>query len=102
MAHRKAFSEKNNFATQLAKLGFEQIGDCTFVRDCIKIFRTNKSNSERLRYWEVQELCTGRVFYKSNHTREVIEYLEHTQFLGAGAFLQVRFRRDGKKLSDSK
>lgn len=89
MANRKLRCEKADFATRLEKLGFRQIGDCTFTRDRIKIFRTNKTNSERVRYWEVQEISTGRVFYKSNHTNEVIEYLSHTQFLTVGAFIQV-------------
>ena len=89
MANRKSKCEKADFSTQLERLGFRQIGDCTFTRDRIKIFRTNKTNSDRVRYWEVQEISTGRVFYKSNHTYEVIEYLSHTQFLTVGAFIQV-------------
>lgn len=89
MANRKMKSQKNDFASKLGRLGFTQIGDCTFTRDRIKIFRTNKTNSDRVRYWEVQEISTGRVFYKSNHTNEVLSFLEHTQFAVAGATLKI-------------
>lgn len=89
MANRKSRCEKTDFATKLEELGFMQIGDCTFIKNRIKIFRTNKTNSERVRYWEVQEISTSRVFYKSNHTSEIIEYLSHSQFLTAGAFINV-------------
>ena len=92
MAKRKPRHKKADFASRLERFGFSQIGDCTFVRDRIKIFRTNKTNSERVRYWQVQEISTGRVFYKSNHTGDVIEYLSHTQFLTAGATVSVIFR----------
>jgi len=87
--HRLAQCQKSNFASSLAKLGFKQFGDCTFIGITIKIFRTNKTNSDRVRYWEVQDISSGEVYYMSNHCDEVLSFLAQCAFFTDGATMQV-------------
>lgn len=89
MAHRKGRCEKTDFASNLERLGFIQRGDCTFYGETIKIFRTNKTRSERKRYWEIREIRTDRVFFRSNHTQEVLDFLQSSQLLLNGATFRV-------------
>lgn len=93
MANRKPYCQRNDFAAKLERMGFQQIGDATFVRGRIKIFRTNKTNSDRVRYWEIREISTDTIFYRSNHSQEVIDYLSCTQFLTSGATMAVKIER---------
>ena len=90
MAHRKANSEKTDFASQLIRLGFIQQGECTVCGATIKVFRTNKTHSEQKRYWQVEEIRTRKVLFKSGHCSEVLEYIRHSQFYINGATLTFR------------
>ena len=87
--HRKGKGEKKDFATELLKLGFNQVGDCTFFGTVVKIFRTNKTRSNELRYWLVKDNSTGKIFFKSNHCHEVLQFLRHSNLYLAGGTIKI-------------
>jgi len=92
MASRKGRLEHTDFATKLINLGFIQRGECTFYGERVKIFRATKLHSDLVRYWEVQEISTGNTFYKSNHTADILNFLQDSLLIPSGAtiFLQLR------------
>ena len=87
--HRKYRCQKTDFASRLERLGFRQIGDCTFDAKTIKIYRANKSKEANVRYWVVQDLVTMNTIYRSNHTADILEFLEHSTIFVGNAELRL-------------
>jgi hypothetical protein len=91
MANRKANCEKSDFASKLRRLGFEQVGDSTFTKHRIKIFRTNTIQRAE-RHWEVQEISSGRIFFSSKSSFGILEYLLNHQFMPDGGTVTVSLK----------
>lgn len=87
--NRKARSEKCDFATRLEKLGFYQIGDSTFCGKTIKIFKTNRTKNSKIRYWQIQDLSSGKSIFSAHTTSEIMMYLSQNQFLVNGCVLKI-------------
>lgn len=88
MAKRKANCEKEDFATKLCKMGFEQIGETTFIKNRIKIFRTNTAQRQ-FRHWEIQEISSGNIFYTAISSADILDYLSKAQFMPDGGRIIV-------------
>jgi hypothetical protein len=97
MANRKSKFQKSDFATKLERLGFEQLGSCTFYGKYIKIFRTNKTSLERKRYWEIRDLTTDETHYRSIHVDDILNFLQHCQFFVNGAEIKISINNKPEK-----
>jgi hypothetical protein len=73
-------------------MGFIQIGDCTFFGETLKIFRTNKTSSQLLRYWQIQDIANGSILFRSNHVAEVLDYLSKLKIYASGSEIKLTIK----------
>lgn len=92
MANRLGKGQRQDFSSKLIRMGFIQIGDCTFFGETIKIFRTNKTHQNCVRYWQIQDIVDGSMLFRSNHVLEILEYLSRLKIMPAGSCINVTIK----------